>query len=135
MVYLGVDLGSEAIVTWVYGTSKEGIILDFYRQMVRNYAMWGLPLPAEIECESNLNADYRDGFPERRACSKSFGSRPTVPEASVAEAYWKPIRYQLEETAYRLDRASVARSEANQAGTDKKEIVPYESWLNNVCGH
>ena len=60
--YLGIDLGSEAITTWVYGTSKEGIILDFYRQMVRNYAEWGLPLPDEIECESNLNAAYREGF-------------------------------------------------------------------------
>ena len=41
---------------------KRGIILDFYRQMVRNYAEWGLPLPDEIECESNLNAAYREGF-------------------------------------------------------------------------
>ena len=105
--YLGVDLGSEAIVTWVYGTSKEGIILDFYRQMVRNYAMWGLPLPAEIECESNLNADYRDGFLERRQHVPNRSDRvqqcPKQALRSLLETDTLPVG----KTAYRLDRASV----------------------------
>ncbi|HAZ00679.1 MAG TPA: hypothetical protein DCY97_00670 [Marinilabiliales bacterium] len=34
--YNAIDLGSEAITCWVYGTTKEGIIDDFYRQLVRN---------------------------------------------------------------------------------------------------
>ncbi|WP_449398501.1 hypothetical protein [Chryseobacterium wanjuense] len=31
--YNGIDLGSECFTVFVYGKSKEGIILDFYRQM------------------------------------------------------------------------------------------------------
>ncbi len=124
--YLGVDLGSEAIVTWVYGTSKEGIILDFYRQMVRNYAMWGLPLPAEIECESNLNADYRDGFLKEGSMFQTVRIEANSARSKRCEAYWKPIRYQLEKQHIGWIARPFARSEANQAGTDKKEIVPYE---------
>ena len=60
--YNGVDLASEAITVWVYGTTKEGIILDFYRQMVRNYTEWGLQLPAELEAESALNSSYTETF-------------------------------------------------------------------------
>ncbi len=57
--YCGADLGSKAFTCWVYGTSKEGIILEFYPQMVRNYTKWGLQLPYELECESSLNANYK----------------------------------------------------------------------------
>ena len=58
--YLAQDPASESITTWVYGKSKEGIIVDFYRQMVRNYVAWGLCLPAELECESSLNSTFRN---------------------------------------------------------------------------
>ena len=58
--YLGQDPASGCFTTWVHGMTKEGIIIDFYRQMVRNYAMWGLCLPAELECESSLNSAFRN---------------------------------------------------------------------------
>ena len=57
-----IDLGNEAFTCWVYGTSKEGIITDFYRQMVRNYAEWNLILPAELESEMSLNSSFVDTF-------------------------------------------------------------------------
>ncbi|WP_394771876.1 hypothetical protein, partial [Mucilaginibacter sp.] len=52
--YNGIDLGSEAFTCWVHGSTKEGIILEFYRQLVRNYAQWGFSLPAELEAEASL---------------------------------------------------------------------------------
>jgi hypothetical protein len=58
--YLGVDIASQAITTIVYGKTKEGIIVDFYRQMVRNYTEWGFCLPHELECESSLNSSFKD---------------------------------------------------------------------------
>ena len=123
--YLGVDLGSEAITTWVYGTDKKGIILEFYRQMVRNYAEWGLSLPMEIECESNLNADYRDSFLREGAVFNRVRIEANNARAKRCEAYWKPIRYQLEKKHVGWIARPFARSEANQVGTDPKKIVPY----------
>lgn len=124
--YLGVDLGSEAITTWVYGTTKEGIIQDFYRQMVRNYAEWGLPLPAEIECESNLNADYRDGFLQAGNMFQDVRIEANSARSKRCEAYWKPIRYQLEKKHIGWIARPFARNEANQISTKTKEIVPYD---------
>lgn len=77
--YCGVDLGSEAITAWVYGKDKEGIISEFYRQMVRNYSRWGMPLPYEVECESNLNSGFSDTFLKAGAMFKTVRTRPTAP--------------------------------------------------------
>ena len=60
--YCGVDLASEAMIGWVYGKSKEGIILPFYRQLLRNYAGWGLPMPRGLECEKSLNSSFESTF-------------------------------------------------------------------------
>lgn len=124
--YLGVDLGSEAITTWVYGIKKEGIILDFYRQMVRNYAQWGLPLPAEIECESNLNASYKNGFLQEGSMFQTVRIEANSARSKRCEAYWKPIRYQLEKKHLGWIARPFAKSEANQVSTKAKEIVPYD---------
>lgn len=142
--YLGIDLGSEAITTWVYGTSKEGIILDFYRQMVRNYAEWGLPLPAEIECESNLNASYREGFLKAGNMFDRVRIEANSARSKRCEGYWKPLRYQVEKKHAEWIARPFARSESNQAGTKEKGIVPYdklveqglrdiEEWNNMPC--
>lgn len=142
--YLGVDLGSEAITTWVYGTSKEGIILDFYRQMVRNYAEWGLPLPAEIECESNLNASYREGFLQEGNMFNRVRIEANSARSKRCEGYWKPLRYQVEKKHAGWIARPFAKSEANQVGTKAKEIIPYdklveqglrdiEEWNNMPC--
>lgn len=60
--YLGQDVASQAITTWVWGETKEGLIIDFYRQMVRNYHKWGMNLPYELECESALNSTFSKGL-------------------------------------------------------------------------
>ena len=33
--YNGIDVGSEAFTVWVWGKTKEGLIMDFYRQIGR----------------------------------------------------------------------------------------------------
>lgn len=142
--YLGVDLGSEAITTWVYGTDKKAIILDFYRQMVRNYAEWGLPLPAEIECESNLNASYREGFLKAGNMFNRVRIEANSARSKRCEGYWKPLRYQMEKKHAGWIARPFAKSEANQMGTKAKEIIPYarlveqslrdiEDWNNMPC--
>ncbi|RYY21107.1 MAG: hypothetical protein EOP41_08535, partial [Sphingobacteriaceae bacterium] len=76
--YMGIDLGSEAFTCWVYGETKEGIILHFYRQLVRNYAEWGLNLPAELEAEISLRKEAeqaRDKAAERLATLASNEAR------------------------------------------------------------
>ena len=142
--YLGVDLGSEAITVWVHGTDKKGIILDFYRQMVRNYAEWGLPLPAEIECESNLNADYRDTFLREGAVFGRVRIEANNARAKRCEGYWRQMRYGLEKKHPEWIARPFARSESNQAGAQKTKLVPYdklveqglrdiETWNNMPC--
>lgn len=58
--YIAADVASGAITSWVYGTNKEGLILEFYRNLVRQYAEWGVPLPYGIEAESNLNSTLKE---------------------------------------------------------------------------
>lgn len=133
--YLGVDLGSEAITTFVYGTDKEGIILEFYRQMVRNYAEWNLPLPNEIECESNLNASYRDSFLKDGSMFKRVRIEANSARSKRCEGYWRPIRYQLEKKDIGWLARPFARSEANQIGTGKEVIVPYDQLVESSLRH
>lgn len=61
-IYNCLDVASDAITATVWGKSKEGMILDFYRQIVRNYTEWGFRLPAELEAESSLNSSFKDTF-------------------------------------------------------------------------
>lgn len=60
--YVAADVASQAIVSYVYGESKEGIIEDFYRQLIRDYYQYQLPFPYEVECESNLNSQLTEGL-------------------------------------------------------------------------
>ncbi|MBK6819878.1 MAG: hypothetical protein IPG85_09955 [Bacteroidetes bacterium] len=60
--YMGIDLASGAFTAWVFGKSKEGIIIDFYRELVRNYHMWGFNLPSDLEAEMSLNSSFVNAF-------------------------------------------------------------------------
>lgn len=61
--YMGIDVGSEAWTCWVWGKEKKSIIINFYRQMVRNYTEWGFNLPLGLECESSLNSSIKSANP------------------------------------------------------------------------
>jgi len=124
--YNAIDLGSEAFTCWVYGKTKEGIILEFYRQLVRNYAMWGLNMPAEIECESSLNSSYRDTFLREGYMFQYVRIEANKARSKRIEAYYRPLRYNLEKRHEGWLARPFALDEANQAGPGETKIIPYD---------
>jgi hypothetical protein len=135
--YCGVDVGSEAFVSWIYGTSKEGIIAEFYRQMVRNYAMWGLRLPYELECESALNSSYKDTLLREGNMFERVRIEANNARGKVIERYWRQLRYGKEKEDIGWLARPFALSEANQSRTDdkKKIIVPYNEIVSRSLYH
>lgn len=124
--YCGVDLGSEAITTWVYGKSKEGIIVDFYRQMVRNYAEWGVCLPNEIECESSLNSSFRETLLSEGAMFQEVRMEANKARGKHCERYWEYLRYGLEKKREGWIARPGALSESNQKSDENLPIIPYD---------
>lgn len=124
--YNAIDLGSEAFTCWVWGKDKKGIILDFYRQMVRNYADWNLALPAELEGEMNLNASFRDTFLKEGNMFQYVRIEANNARGKRIEQYYNPLRYKYEKKREGWLARPFALSEANQARSDKKIIIPYE---------
>ena len=124
--YNAIDLGSEAFTCWVYGKSKEGIITDFYKQMVRNYAQWGLNLPAELECESNLNASFKDTILKEGNMFQYVRIEANRARSKRIEQYYRPLRYKYEKKRLGWLARPFALSEANQAGPNTKIIIPYD---------
>lgn len=120
--YLGIDLGSEAFTCWVWGKDKEGIILDFYREMVRNYAEWGLSLPAELECESNLNANFRKTFLREGRMFDYVRVEANNARGKRIEQYFRSLRYDFEREEENWIGRPFARNEANQSRPDKKTV-------------
>jgi hypothetical protein len=124
--YNGIDLGSEAFTCWVYGKTKEGIILDFYRQMVRNYAQWGLSLPAELEGELSLNSSFKDTFLQEGNMFRYVRIEANNARGKRIEQYYRPLRYQYEKKREGWLARPFALSEANQASGEQKKLIPYE---------
>jgi len=124
--YNGIDLGSEAFTTWVYGKTKEGIILEFYRQMVRNYDEWGFALPHELECESSLNSQFAHTFLREGYMFENVRIEANNARGKRIEAYYNPLRYKYEKKEIGWLARPFALSEANQAGNDKVERIPYD---------
>ncbi|MDR1681893.1 MAG: hypothetical protein LBS25_00675 [Candidatus Symbiothrix sp.] len=124
--YNGIDLGSECFTCWVYGKSKEGIILEFYRQMIRNYAQWGLSLPAELEGELNLNASYKDTFLKEGVMFQYVHIEANNARAKRIEGYNRPLRYEYERGEEGWLARPGALNESYQAGPEAKIIRPYD---------
>lgn len=124
--YNGIDLGSEAITVWVYGTTKEGIIDDFYRQLVRNYAGWGLSIPAELEGEMSLNSKFLDTFLQEGSLFQHVRIEANNARGKRIEAYYGQLRYGIEKSRVGWIARPFATSEPNQAGPKEVPLVPYE---------
>ncbi len=129
--YMGIDLGSEAWTTWVWGETKEGLILEFYRQMVRNYTEWGLNLPLELECESALNASYKDTFLKNGAMFDRVRIEANKARAKKVERYFGKLRYEFEKDKEGWLGRPFAKRESNQKGGDKDLILPMKEIVNN----
>ena len=123
--YNGIDLGSECFTTWVYGKTKEGIIIDFYRQMVRNYAEWGLNLPAELECESSLNSSFKETFLKEGNMFENVRIEANNARGKRIEQYYRPLRYNIEKKEEGWIARPFALSESNQMGGEKVPLIPY----------
>jgi len=129
--YNGIDLGSEAFTCWVYGKSKDGIITDFYRQLIRNYVGWGFQLPHEIEAESNLNASFTNTFLRPGAMFNDVRIEANNARGKRIERYYGNLRYQYEKQKEGWLARPFARSEANQAGNTPAPIIPYDTIIQN----
>jgi len=124
--YNGIDLGSECFTCWVYGKSKEGIIMDFYRQMVRNYAQWGLNLPAELEGELNLNASFKDTFLKEGVMFQYVHIEANNARSKRIEGYNRQLRYNYEREEDGWIARPGALNESYQEGQGAKVIRSYE---------
>jgi hypothetical protein len=128
--YIGVDIASQTITTVVYGKTKEGIIVDFYRQMVRNYTEWGFCLPWELECESSLNSSYKDTLLRPGAMFQEVKIEANNARGKYIERVNGKLRYEKEKKQLGWLARPTAKSEANQMSGAKKIIIPYDELVN-----
>lgn len=128
--YNAIDLGSEAIICWVYGKTKEGIITDFYRQLVRNCHAWNKNIPIEIECESSLNSSFKDGLLKEGNMFEYVRIEANNARGKRIEAYFKPLRYGLEKKREGWIPRPFAKLESNQEGSTPVPIIPYPDIIN-----
>lgn len=122
--YNAIDLGSEAFTCWVYGETKEGIITEFYRQLVRNYAEWNLNMPYEIECESSLNSSFKETFLMPGAMFSEVRIEANNARGKRIEAYYRALRYSYEKQREGWLARPKVLSESNLAGPG---VVPFKS--------
>lgn len=125
--YNGVDIASQCITTWVYGKTKDGIILDFYRQMVRNYAEWGINIPHELECESSLNSSFKNTFLSEGNMFQCVRIEANNARGKYIERINEKLKYELEKKELGWLPRPFAKSEANQASSTQKKYYPYDN--------
>ncbi|MCX8018906.1 MAG: hypothetical protein N2747_00260 [Chitinophagaceae bacterium] len=118
--YMAIDLASEAFTTWVFGESKEGIILDFYRQMIRNYHQWGVSLPAEIEGEISLNSKYVESFLKEGELFQFTHFSANNARSKRIERYFRDLRYNIEKIRQGWLARPVGMSEANSWNDEER---------------
>jgi hypothetical protein len=130
--YNGIDLGAEAFTCWVHGDTKEGIIMDFYRQMVRNYAEWGFNLPAELEAEMSLNSSYVNTFLREGEMFQYVRIEANNARGKRIERYFGNLRYGLEKEREGWLARPFALSESNQKGAKQVPQLPYSTIIENA---
>lgn len=128
-MYMAQDLGSDAITVWTHGETKEGIIMEFYRQLVRNYTEWGVRLPDALECESSLNSSYRDTFLAPGAMFRNVRIIANDARSKRIERTFGIFRYQHEKQEDGFIPRVTAKNEANQERPGKEVITPVEDIL------
>lgn len=124
--YLGYDVGAQCYTTIVWGKDKQGIILEFYRQMVRNYAQWGVPLPAELEAESSLNASFRETFLQEGNMFRFVRIEANNARGKYIERKNRDARYGEERKSDGWVARPWAREESNRAGVQKVPMLTFE---------
>lgn len=123
--YMGIDLASEAFTCWSYGKSKEGIITNFYQNLIKQYHSYNVNIPNQLECESSLNSSFTTTFLREGAMFQDVDIHPNSARSKRIERWFGDLRQKEKSRAGWLSRP-FARSEANQAGPGKKQIIPYD---------
>jgi hypothetical protein len=113
-MYLAQDLGSDAITVWARADTKEGLITEFYRQLVRNYTEWGLKIPDALECESSLNSTYRDTLLSPGAMFQNVRIIANDARSKRIERTFGAFRYEYEKQEPGFIPRIDAKREANQ---------------------
>lgn len=129
--YNGIDLASECFTVSVHGRDKEGLILEFYRQLVRNYHEWGLNLPNEIEAEMSLNSQFLGSFLRNGWMFNNVRIEANNARGKRIEAYYRPLRYGLEKQREGWLARPFATSEPNQAGKEAIPDLPFDTIVEN----
>lgn len=124
--YNAIDTASEAFTCWVYGTSKEGIIFNFYRQLLRNYAQWGLGMPWELECELSLNSQFQETFLQPGKMFQDVHIEPNNARAKRIERYFRSLRYDYEKEREGWLARPFNNLESNQPGPGKKQQLEFD---------
>ena len=134
--YLGQDGASAAITTWVYGKTKEGLILDFYRQMIRNYSEWNLALPHEIEAEAALNSSFKTTFLQPGKMFQEVRIEANNARGKFIESRFnRQIRYQDEKKDNEWIGRPFAKDESNQPGKVATKKLPYDDIVVKSLHH
>lgn len=129
--YLGLDVASQCFTTVVWGKSKEGLIVDFYRQMARNYSEWNLPIPFELECESSLNSSFKETLLKNGNMFQNVRIEANNARGKYIERVFGMVRYGEEKKALGWVARPFAKSEANQKSAKEDIIQPYDQIVND----
>lgn len=129
--YMGIDLASEAWICWVFGESKEGLILEFYRQLVRNYHDWGVNLPLGLECESSLNSSFVNTFLKNGVMFDNVRIEANNARGKKIERYFGKLRYEKEKSKEGWLGRPHARKEDNQKSSEKDVILSQKTIIQN----
>jgi hypothetical protein len=130
--YNGIDLHSQAFIAWTYGDTKEGIILEFYRQLVRNIAEWGFNMPAELEAEMSLNSSYMGTFLTPGVMFSAVRIEANNARGKRIERFYRDLRYNIEKKREGWLARPFAISESNQARVAKKVQIPADIIIDNA---
>lgn len=129
--YNGIDIASECFTVFVYGKSKEGIIIEFYRQMVRNYTEWGFKLPAELEAESALNSSFANSFLKEGYMFQNVRIEANNARGKRIERFFGALRYEVEKKREGWLARPTAKSESNQQNSGDVPQIPYDEIIQN----
>ncbi|UOU98192.1 hypothetical protein MUU74_17075 [Chryseobacterium daecheongense] len=129
--YMGIDVASEAWTVWVWGKDKKGIIIEFYRQMVRNYSEWGFNLPLGLECESSLNSHFKDTFLKNGVLFDHVNIYKNRARSKVVERKFEELRYRHEKSRLGWMARPHALKEENQKSGDKETIIPFDAIIEH----
>ncbi|MFV0584992.1 MAG: hypothetical protein ACK5N4_23500 [Parabacteroides gordonii] len=130
--YNAIDLGSECIIAFVYGKEKDRWLMEqFYKELARCMTEWGKYMPYEIECESNLNATFKDTLLREGAMFSRVRILANSARSKRIERYFGNLRYEYEKKRSGWIGRPFALNEAYQRNGEKPEYIPYDTLVRN----